>query len=123
MISQRNAYLLRARTLADKNDYDRALADVDTLLKADARNIRALGLRAGIFARQGDCARAIADFDAVIAIDAKAWDGYVGRAQCYATLGERDRAAADYRAALAGGAPDAVKPQILEELQKLGAAP
>jgi tetratricopeptide (TPR) repeat protein len=123
MISQRNAYLQRSRTFADRSDYDRALADVDALLKADAKDIRALALRADISARQGDCAHAVADFDAIIAIDAKAWDGYLGRARCYAKLGERERAVADYRAALAGGLPEAVKPQILEELQKLGVAP
>jgi tetratricopeptide (TPR) repeat protein len=123
MISQRNAYLQRGGTFADKNDYGRALADIDTLLKADARDIRALGLRAEIFTRQGACPRAIAEFDAIIAIDAKAWNGYLGRARCYAQLGERDRAVADYRTALAGGVPDAAKPQILLELQKLGAAP
>jgi len=123
MISQRNAYALRGRTFADKNDYDHALADVDMLLKADAKDVRALALRAGIFAKQGACERAIADFDAAIAIDPKAWDGYLGRARCYAKLGERDRAVADYRLALAGGVPDAIKPQVLSELQKLGAAP
>jgi len=123
MISQRNAYLQRGRTFADKNDDVRALADVDTLLKADSRDIHALALRARILVRQDACARAIADFDAVIAIDARAWDGYLGRAQCYAKLGERARAVADYRTALAGGVPDAVRPHILEELHKLGVAP
>ena len=123
MISQRSAYALRGRTFADKNDYDHALADVDMLLKADAKDMRALALRAGIFARQGACARAIADFDAVIATDPKAWDGYLGRAQCYAKLGDRDRAVADYRLALAVAVPESVKSQVLSELQKLGAAP
>ncbi|HLH92417.1 MAG TPA: tetratricopeptide repeat protein [Xanthobacteraceae bacterium] len=123
LISQRNAYRQRGQTFVDKSDYERALADVDALLKADAKDIHALALRAGILVKQGACARAIADFDAVVAIDAKAWDGYLGRAQCYVKLGERDRAVADYRTALAGGVPDAVKSQILEELQKLGAAP
>jgi tetratricopeptide (TPR) repeat protein len=123
MISQRNAYVLRGRTFADKNDYDHALADVDVLLKADAKDMRALALRAGIFTRQGACARAIADLDAIIAIDPKAWDGYLGRAQCYAKLGERDRAVADYRLALTGGLPEPIKSQVISELQKLGAAP
>jgi tetratricopeptide (TPR) repeat protein len=123
MISQRSAYALRGRTFADKNDYDHALADVDMLLKADAKDLRALALRAGIFARQGACARAIADFAAVIASDPKAWDGYLGRAQCYVKLGDRDRAVADYRLALTGALPESVKSQVLSELQKLGAAP
>ena len=123
MIVQRNAFALRGRVFADKNDLVRALADVEALLKTNARDTRALALRAEISARQGDCARAIADFDAIVAIDAKAWDGYLGRARCLATLGERDRALADYRVALAGGAPDAVKPQILAEMAKLGGAP
>ena len=123
LISQRNAYRQRGQTFADKNDYDHALADADTLLKADPKDIHALALRAGILARQGACARAIVDFDAIIAIDAKAWDGYLGRGRCYATLGERDRAVADYRTALAGGVPEAVRPQILDELHALGVAP
>ena len=123
LISQRNAFRQRGQTFADKNDDDRALADADTLLEADARDLRALALRAGIRVKQGACARAISDFDAIVTIDAKAWDGYLGRARCYAKLGERERAVADYRVALAGGVPEAVKPQIVEELQKLGAAP
>jgi tetratricopeptide (TPR) repeat protein len=123
MIVQRNAFVLRGRTFADKNDYDHALADVAMLLKADGKDIQALALRAGIFVRQGACARAIADFDAVIATDPKAWDGYLGRAQCYAKLGDRDRAVADYRLALAVAVPESVKSQVLSELQKLGAAP
>jgi len=122
-ISQRAAYALRGRTFADKHDYARALADYATVLAADPRDVSALTARAEIFAQQGACARALADYDAALALDAKASDGYLGRARCHARLGERERAIADYRAALAAGVPDAIKAQVLDELQKLGAAP
>lgn len=122
-ISQRSAYALRARTLADKRDYDHALADYNALLAADPRDVPALMGRAGILAQQDACERAIADYGAALAIDPKASDGYLGRARCYARLGERDRAIADFRAALAAGVADAIRPQILAELQKLGGEP
>ncbi len=122
-ISQRNAYALRGRTFADKRDYDHALADFAALLAADPRDVSALMARAGILAQQGACERAVADYGAVLAVDPKASDGYLGRARCYAGLGERERAIADYRAALAAGVSDAIKAQVLAELEKLGGAP
>jgi tetratricopeptide (TPR) repeat protein len=122
-ISQRHAYALRGGTYADKHDYDRALADYAALIAADPRDAPALMARAAILALQGACERAVADYDAALASDATSSDGYLGRARCHARLGARDRAIADYRAALAAGVPDAIKPQILAELEKLGAAP
>ena len=122
-VSQRHAYALRGAAYAEKHDYDHALADYDALLAADPRDVSALMARAGVFARQGACERAVADYDAALTLDPKVPDGYLGRARCHVQLGKRDRAVADYRAALAAGVSDAVKPQILAELEKLGAAP
>jgi tetratricopeptide (TPR) repeat protein len=122
-ISQRNAYALRGHAFADKRDYDHALADFEALLATDPRDVSARMARADILAQQDACERAVADYDAALALDPKASDGFLGRARCRAKLGDRDRAIADYRAALAAGVPDALRPLILTELQKLGGAP
>jgi tetratricopeptide (TPR) repeat protein len=122
-ISQRNAYLNRGRAYADMNADESALADYDTLLKADPKDVQALLARARTLDKKGACDRAVADYGAIIAIDPRVWDSYFGRARCYVTLGERDRAIADYRTVLAGAPPDLTALAAQAELKRLGDAP
>jgi tetratricopeptide (TPR) repeat protein len=122
-ISQRHAYALRGGMLADKRDYDHALADYDALIATDPRDAKSLMARAAILALQGACDRAVADYDAALAVDARSADGYLGRARSRGGLGALDPAIADYRAALAAGVPDAIRPQVIAELEKLGGTP
>src|SRR5262249_19636731 len=88
-ISLRNAYVNRGRAYEDQNDYVRALADYEVLVKADPKDPLALASRARTLEKTGACGRAIADYDAVIAGDPKAGESYIGRARCRRQRGDR----------------------------------
>jgi tetratricopeptide (TPR) repeat protein len=138
--SQRDLALLhyrRAVLLREANELDRAIADVTIAIRlngdaiptsADAFDLlivqrNAYALRGGVFADKRDYVRALADYEALLAADPRDIAALLARAAILAQQGERERAIADYRAALAAGVPDAIKPQVLADLEKLGAAP
>lgn len=92
------AHLNRGVEWANKNDYDRALADYDAALRIDPKLADAYHNRGSAWAHKGDPDRAIADFDASLRLNPKDAGVLHSRAVELTVKGDYARALADYDA-------------------------
>lgn len=98
-----DAYFLRARAYAAKDDHDRAIADYSERIRRNpadteaARQIRwvAYGERGEEYQAKGDLDRAIADFSEEVRNWPTFYSGYYHRGRAYRAKGDLDRAIAD----------------------------
>jgi lipoprotein NlpI len=93
-------YFSRGVELTAKGEFDRAIADFDAALKADAKLSQAYYNRGIAWANKGEPDRAIADFDAVLRADAKHADALHSRGTEWMVKGDYQRALADFDATL-----------------------
>lgn len=114
--SKRNlaiAYLNRAIAYLQKNDFPRALADLDASIAADPSMPGAFYNRALYYHQKGDLERAKADYDTVIRLDPKMINAYGNRATIHYLQGASDLALHDYETAL-GLAPN--NPELIHNI-------
>ena len=81
-------------------DYDRALADIETVFRMRPHLAGLYAERGMIFARMGQNAAALRDFDEALRRDANLIQVYFERAMVYEDTGQLDRARADIERAL-----------------------
>jgi tetratricopeptide (TPR) repeat protein len=93
-------FVSRGQAFAVKGDYDRAMADMNEAIRADATYSRAYYLRGAIWENKGLFDQAIADYTAAIRFDDKAYAAYNDRGETWFHKGEYDRAIADYNEAI-----------------------
>jgi tetratricopeptide (TPR) repeat protein len=93
-------YLYRAKAFAEKNDYDRALADTEEGVRRLPSESTPYIYRGFVFATKGENERAFADYDKAITLDPKSVLGHQNRAQLLFNVGKYDAAASDYTALL-----------------------
>jgi lipoprotein NlpI len=89
-------YLSRGIELTNKGDFDRAIADFDAAIKADAKLTVAYYNRGIAWANKGEPDRAIANFDAVLRAEANNADALHSRGTEWMVKGEYRRALADF---------------------------
>ncbi len=99
-------FLARARALMSIGRYSEAKADIDSVLRLDAKAPDALYLRAVYFRNHRMLKEACASLDAALKYAPRRADCLALRARCYALRGMREKAEADARAA-AAAAPSA----------------
>ena len=95
-----DARLLRALVLAQRDDYEGALREVDLAIKGGRNDAVTLNLRAWSLFKLGRAEEGLADAEA--AVKAAPDEGAIldTRAHIYEALGRREEAIADYKAAL-----------------------
>ncbi|MEW9309428.1 rhomboid family intramembrane serine protease [Labrys neptuniae] len=93
-------HMLRALVLAQRDDYEGALREVDLAIKGGRDDAVALNLRAWSLFKLGRAEEGLADAEA--AVKAAPDEGAIldTRAHIYEALGRREEAIADYKAAL-----------------------
>ena len=97
------AYVQKAAQSKQKDDINRALADVSESLRLVPDNPAQKDihqLRASLYFHSGDLDRALADYTALIRLDANSANAYAYRGFVFATKGEHERAIADYTEAI-----------------------
>lgn len=112
-------YSNRGGAYIQKQDYTRAIADLDEAIRIDPEVGFFYGNRGIAFFMKGDRARAAVDFDEQVRLAPDAARSYSYRGIMFEKTGQRDKAIADYSKAtrLEPGRPDAT-----EGLKRLGAA-
>lgn len=85
----------RAKALGHKNEFDRALADYDEVIRLDPKHDAAYNNRANIHDDRGNRDAALADYDAAIRLDPGNDLAYSNRCGTLSDKGEADRAIAD----------------------------
>jgi tetratricopeptide (TPR) repeat protein len=93
-------YVLRGAQWANKDDYDRAIADQTTALKIDPKTPRAYHHRGAAWSNKGEPDRALADFDAALAQTPDNPQILHARGIEHAVKANYPRALADFDAAL-----------------------
>ncbi len=74
------AHVQRALIYEEMGDFDKALADLDAVVKMDPKNFDSYEQRGQIYAKKGDFKKAISDFTQVIILNPNYAGGYVYRA-------------------------------------------
>lgn len=112
-------YSNRGGAFIQKQDYTRAIADLDEAIRIEPEIGFFYGNRAIAFFMKGDRQRAAIDFEEQVRLAPNAARSYSYRAIMFEKNGQRDKAIADYTKAaqLEPGRPDAV-----EGLKRLGAS-
>jgi tetratricopeptide (TPR) repeat protein len=85
---------------ADKNDYDRAIADYSLAITVEPNYPQAFFDRGNIWVEKGDMDRALADYGVAIRLDPNYADAYTNRGNVWAANKDYDRAVADYSQAI-----------------------
>jgi tetratricopeptide (TPR) repeat protein len=90
-------YNNRGKAYTDKNDSDRAIADLNESIRLDPRFEIAYINRGNAYAIKGRQDRAIADYDEAIRLNPRNSDAYYNRGASYEARNELRNALADYR--------------------------
>lgn len=94
----------RAEMTGNKDDIDRAIADLGEGLRLDPNNVAAqryvAQMRAGLHFNKGDYDAAVADYTTLLALEPNWPLGYSYRGIVFAAKGEHDRAIADFTEAI-----------------------
>ena len=90
------AYDERGKAYLKKGDYDRAIADFNTLIQIDANRADTYHHRGAAYGQKGDLNRAIADFDKAIELDPRLKGAHYNRGLAYELKGDQARARADF---------------------------
>src|SRR5438105_3469322 len=89
-------YLVRGRAYNAKRDFDRALADYDEAIRADAKVATAFSLRGDVWLQKREFDRAIADYEHAIELDPKLAIAFAARGAAWAGKGELGMAIKDF---------------------------
>lgn len=117
-----NAYINRGNVYTLQNRLDEAIADYDRAVSLKPDAMLALSGRGGAYWTKKDFARAVADFTKALALDPSYLNARYGRGQAYKELGKLDLAAADFRNVLAQKSDFLDTRDLLEQVEKNGAA-
>jgi tetratricopeptide (TPR) repeat protein len=102
------SYYNRGLAYHSKKNIDKAIADWNTVINLDARDVRAYRQRGNGYFTKGDFSLAIADYSRAIELDPKDPKAYYNRGVVFQTRGELARAAADFNTVITlGGDADA----------------
>jgi tetratricopeptide (TPR) repeat protein len=93
-------FVNRGNARLDREEYDRAIADYDEVLKHQPANAIVWYDRGTAYRLKKDYDKAIADYGRAIALNPRYEDAFVNRGAAHAANGETDRAIADYTTAL-----------------------
>lgn len=88
---------IRGRAKAICGDYDGALADVNSAVEQDPKNLYNFLNRADVYHMRGETDKALNDIAAAIAINEKVAVSYKLRGEIFDELGETDKAEENYR--------------------------
>jgi tetratricopeptide (TPR) repeat protein len=91
-----DAYINRSEAYAKNGDWDRAVADLNEILRFNPKNSLILMERASLYQKKGDRARAIADMSAAIRLDPRDSELYLKRGMAHEEHGDLDAAIADF---------------------------
>jgi tetratricopeptide (TPR) repeat protein len=94
------AYNNRGLAYANKNDYDRAIADYTEAIRLDPKYADAYGKRGNVYLVRKDNDRAIADYADAIRLNPKFAVAYNNRGLAYANKNDYDHAIADFTEAI-----------------------
>ena len=94
------SYHQRAVAYIALKRFDKALADLNTAISRDSRNVAAVNDRGNVYRNLGKPKQAIADFDKVIARNVRHPAVYTNRGLAWHDAGNYTRALADFNAAI-----------------------
>ena len=89
-------YDARSKAYFRRGDYDRAIADLNTLLQLEPNRAEAYHNRGAAYGAKGDLDRAIADFDRAIQLNPRLKSAHYNRGGAYKLKGDQARARADF---------------------------
>jgi TonB family protein len=90
------AYDERGKAYMEQGDYNRAIADFNTLIQIDPNRADSYHHRGAAYGLKGDFNRAIADFDRTIELDPRLKGAHYNRGLAYELKGDKARARADF---------------------------
>ena len=110
---------IRGRAKAICGDYDGALADVNSAVEQDPKNLYNFLNRADVYHMRGEIDSALNDIAAAISIDDKVAVAYKLRGDIYDELGELDKAEENYRICyeLSKKNPNSIPKNYLEKIE------
>lgn len=94
------AYNARAVLYAKKEDYQNAIADLNSAIAADPTLMEAYLNRGAVYRRLNDFDKALSDLNQAIKLDPSIGDAYLERGSAYASLSRFDEAIADFTTAI-----------------------
>ena len=101
------AFYDRGVALAERKDFDRAIADYTQAIQLSPGYALAYAGRGNAWSNKGDLDRALADYDKAIQLDAKSEAPYNNRARVWRGKGNLDKAIADLTKAISLNPKDA----------------
>jgi tetratricopeptide (TPR) repeat protein len=119
-IQQADDLVNRGNALADKKEYERAIAAFTEAIKLDPQNAYAYNSRADTLREAGKAVQGLPDAEKALQLDSNNADFWDTRAQIFQALGRRQEAVADYKRALE---IDPNMPETRERLKRLGVSP
>ena len=119
-VQQADDLVNRGNALADKKEYERAIADFTEAIRLDPKNAYAYNSRADTLRESGKAAQGLPDAEKALQLDSGNADFWDTRAQIFQALGRRQEAIADYKRALE---LDANMTETRERLKRLGVSP
>lgn len=119
-VQQADDLVNRGNALADKKEYDRAIAAFTEAVRLDPQNAYAYNSRADTLRESGKPAQGLPDAEKALQLDSGNADFWDTRAQIFQAMGRRQEAIADYRRALE---LDANMTETRERLRRLGVSP
>jgi tetratricopeptide (TPR) repeat protein len=93
-------FISRAEALDDKGELDRAIADLNTAIELDPKNVTAFESRGTLFVRSGKPDRAIEDYNEAIRLDPNYAQAHADRGVAYYLKGDYMRAIENYDEAI-----------------------
>ena len=91
-----HAYSERGKIYIEKGDFERAIADFNTLIQLNPNRADAYNHRGVAYGSKGDFDRAIADFDKAIELDPRLKNAHNNRGVAFSRKGDETRARADF---------------------------
>ncbi|MCQ4188610.1 tetratricopeptide repeat protein [Methylocystis suflitae] len=103
-------YNARGKAYADKNQFDRAIKDLNEAIRLNPMESEAHYNRGLVYQSRGERDRAIADYSEAIRLNPQNFDAYYNRGAAYEAENKLRNALADYRKSLeiTPGASDAI---------------
>lgn len=109
----------RSRLYMLNKEYDKALEDVEAIIKTSPNSAEAFNLRGVIFKEKGMNNEALADYSKAIELDPKNLAAYVNRTTLYKELGEYEKSLADCRKVIELAPKAEEYKKMAEELEAL----
>ena len=119
-VQQADDLVNRGNALADKKEYERAIAAFTEAIELMPQNAYAYNSRADALRESGKPAQGLTDAEKALQLNSGDADFWDTRAQVFQALGRRQEAIADYRRALE---LDSNLTETRERLKRLGVSP